>query len=132
MPPKGQLKASGPRIVKIPRKVTKKNEEYMLDGYHYQGMNIALQKYCNPKFADQCCWLYEQRTAYKGYEGPPDALSIVGKIIDYDDEYFTVEIFKNSYFDMLPNPRVSISCIGTRDEETKTIIVDTITGIYVG
>ena len=36
--------ASGVRIVSIPRRVTKKNEEYKLDGYHYVGMEEALRK----------------------------------------------------------------------------------------
>ena len=123
---------SGVRIASIPRKVTKRNMEYMLDGYHYEGMEEALKKYVDDRCAEQCCWVYEQRTAYKGYSEPPDILQIVGKVITYDDESFMVEISRPDWFDILPSPRVSISYVGERDPETMTIRVKKVISLHVG
>ena len=124
--------ASGVRIVSVPRRVTKKNEEYKLDGYHYIGMEEALRKYTHPRFADQCCWVYTQRDSKDQNSLIPDALSIAGKVINYDDEQFTIEVYKTAWFDSLPKPEISIACTGYRDPETKTIKVEAVTGLYVG
>ena len=123
---------SGVRIVSVPRRVTKKNEERKLDGYHYVGMDEALRKYTHPRFADQCCWVYMQRDPKDQNNIVPDALSIVGKVINYDDEQFTIELFRTEWYDALPKPEVSIACTGCRDVENKTINVKSITGLYLG
>lgn len=124
--------ASGVRIVSIPRRVTKKNEEYKLDGYHYVGMEEALRKYTHPRFADQCCWVYMQRDSANQNNPLPDALSIVGKVINYDEEQFTVELYRNDWYNTLPNPEISIAFTGHRDVENKAIEVCSITGLYLG
>lgn len=124
--------ASGVRIVSVPRRVTKKNEERKLDGYHYVGMEDALRKYTHPRFADQCCWVYMQRDPKNQNSIVPDPLSIVGKVINYDDEQFTIELSRTEWYDALPKPEISIACTGYRDVENKTINVKTITGLYLG
>lgn len=124
--------ASGVRIVSVPRRVTKKNEERKLNGYHYVGMENALRKYTHPRFADQCCWVYMQRDPKDQNNIVPDALSIVGKVINYDDEQFTIEVFRTEWYDTLPKPEISIACTGYRDVENKTINVESITGLYLG
>lgn len=123
---------TGVRIVTIPRKITKENEKYALDGYSYVGMELALRKYTDPRLSDQCCWVYEQRTSYKGYEELPDPLSIVGRVVTYDEKSFTVEIFRPEFYEALSYPLISISSICERDEENKTMNVKEVTGIYVG
>lgn len=126
----GHAQNSGVRVVKIPRKVTKSNEEYMLDGYHYLGMEEALRKYTHPRLANQACWVYMQRVDPNAII--PEPATIVGKVIDNDDEWFMVELSNIMYYNALPNPKISIAFLGEKNREEKTIRVETITGLYLG
>ena len=124
--------SAGLKLKRVQRKVTKYNQEYMLDGYHYVGMESALNRYCGQAISDHCCWVYAQRSTYKGFSGLPDQLDIVARVVSYDEEMFIIEVMREVYINALPNPKISIAFTGERDEEKKEIRVSKITGLYIG